>query len=537
MDALAELGAHSALVANHIGPGATEARGAHRLVGVDHDVVLGGLNDGVMVVVVDGLGVVALGEGDDGADIAALHGVVAVLVHQVVCLLHPALVVDSRGAALVVHDKADAFLMGVFVQRRQVEVRIGGEEVEDKVFLLAVPVLPADVPALDEEGVEAVLGGEVDVAAHVGVVGTVGAVGEGMLEIGLAELHGGEFIGVVPGALAADHLPPHAHVFHGVNPTDILQRAGLVEVEYQPRPQHVGGLVADHHGAPRGVTGGLHTPFIACGIRAEPRAESKRHGVKIEVHGGIVERGGLVDVDIESVVGLHLQGCLHAGARESRPRPATVLVAFLPETVDLREAALGVVVLLRVVVAWYPPRHVVARHHKLGQFLLEPEADESVGSGKLVAEAEAVVVEAEANLHDGGQGLGASVGALYGTCRLLERHQHLVVMVADVGLLAPHGLPSLVERAEFHILEDEGMGEVVAPFQREAHLRRKHHGLAVAVETVIRHAIFQLEAQFQPSVGTCQRLQGDWRIGSGGDGCRQQHKYYCKNLSHILSKI
>ena len=35
--------AASRLVTDQVGIGATEARGAHRLVGVDHDVVLGGL--------------------------------------------------------------------------------------------------------------------------------------------------------------------------------------------------------------------------------------------------------------------------------------------------------------------------------------------------------------------------------------------------------------------------------------------------------------------------------------------------------------
>ena len=95
MNALAELGAHSALVANHIGPRAAEARGSHRLVGVDHNMMLGSLHDGIVIVVVDGLAVMPFGEGDDGTHVAALHGIVAILIHKVVSLLHPALVVDG----------------------------------------------------------------------------------------------------------------------------------------------------------------------------------------------------------------------------------------------------------------------------------------------------------------------------------------------------------------------------------------------------------------------------------------------------------
>ena len=155
MDAFAELGTHGAFVAYHVGPCAAEARGAYCLVGVDHDMVLGGLDDGVVIVVVDGLAVVPFGKGDDGADVAALDGVVAVLVHEGVGFFHPAFVVDGGGAAFVVHDEADAFLVGIAVQGGQVEIGVGGEEVEDEVFLFAVPVFPADVPAFDEECVEA----------------------------------------------------------------------------------------------------------------------------------------------------------------------------------------------------------------------------------------------------------------------------------------------------------------------------------------------------------------------------------------------
>ena len=76
----------------------------------------------------------------------------------------------------MVHDEADALLVGIGVEGRQVKVGVGGDEVKDEVLLLAVPVFPSFVPALDEESVKAVFGGKVDVAAHVLVVGTVLAV-------------------------------------------------------------------------------------------------------------------------------------------------------------------------------------------------------------------------------------------------------------------------------------------------------------------------------------------------------------------------
>ena len=93
LDATAELRSHRALVANHVGPGAAQSRRAHGLVGVHHDAVLGGFGDGIMIVVVNRLAVVSFSVGNDGTHIAALDGVVSVLVHQVVGFLHPTLVV------------------------------------------------------------------------------------------------------------------------------------------------------------------------------------------------------------------------------------------------------------------------------------------------------------------------------------------------------------------------------------------------------------------------------------------------------------
>ena len=40
--------------------------------------------------------------------------------------------------------------------------------------------------------------------------------------------------GVGPTALLGDEFPPHAHIFHRLNPRGILNFAGLIEVECEP---------------------------------------------------------------------------------------------------------------------------------------------------------------------------------------------------------------------------------------------------------------------------------------------------------------
>ena len=388
----------------------------------------------------------------------------------------------------MVHDEADALLVSVAVQRRQVEVGIGGEEVEDVVLVLAVPVFPADVPALDEEGVEAVLGGKVDIAAHIGVVGSVTAVGLGFAVVGDGTLqrwrqrgvarqaHRGEVVGVAPGAVVADHLPPHAHILHGVYPADVLQNTRFVEVEDEARAEHVGGLFADLDGAPGADTGSLQTAHIACGVGREVHLQRKSGVVEVKVHRRVVKHGGLVDVDIKAVVGLHLQGCLEAGLRETLPGPAAAFLRLPIEAAHLREATLGVVELLRVVVAGDPPHRVVAREAELRQLVGEPEVDQRVVYPRfrvfqfgryiirpLIAEAETVVVQAETYIHH--RGLVHTFAFVVEVVVLLQADYHLVVVVADVGFLAPHGLPGLVERFFMHIVHLKSASHIVlAPF-------------------------------------------------------------------------
>ena len=186
------------LVADKVRPCAGDAGGACSLVGVDHDMVLGGFFDTVEVVVVHRLREVVVTTRDDVAHVTALHGVVAVFVHQIIRGLEVTLVVDDARRCFIVHHQLHALRVGVVVERLDVEVGIRRGEVEDIVLPVVGPVLPTDVPALDEDLGEAVGSGEVDVFAHLLVVGAVAAIGPHLTPIDLVEFDGRIVIGVVP---------------------------------------------------------------------------------------------------------------------------------------------------------------------------------------------------------------------------------------------------------------------------------------------------------------------------------------------------
>ena len=87
------LGTFGGLVADEVRVGPAQTGRAHRLVGVDHDVVVGCLLDAKHVVVDHRLAVMMLAVRDDVADIAALHRIVTIFIHKIIRLVDPALVV------------------------------------------------------------------------------------------------------------------------------------------------------------------------------------------------------------------------------------------------------------------------------------------------------------------------------------------------------------------------------------------------------------------------------------------------------------
>ncbi len=141
-----------------------------------------------------------------------------------------------------------------------------GHEIEDVILRLAEPVLPAFVPALDQYGIEPVLGGEVDVLLHVFGRRSVTSVRTELRVVRDAQLHGRHVIRVGPGRTARNHLPPYADVLAGMDPRRILDLAGLVQVERHARSEDVAGVVRHDDRAPGCVAGRLHVALVAPGI-------------------------------------------------------------------------------------------------------------------------------------------------------------------------------------------------------------------------------------------------------------------------------
>ena len=291
-------------------------------MGIDHDVMLGGLGHCIKVMVDHPLTIMAFAKRLYITDIARLDSIVAVLVHERVGGLHVTLVVAHAGRSLVMHHELDTLGVRIRIQGVDVEVRIRCQEVEDVVLVAIGPFLPADVPALDQQGVETVRRSEIDILPHIGIVRGMAAVRRSRGIVEAVKLDGGG-VRVIPAAGAGDHLPPYAHVFHGMDPADIVESARFVQVKDHAALELLHRRLSDLDGTPGRHAGSLQTPLPAFGVGRQERAQVLALGK--QVHAGIIDQRGLVDVDVKPLRGLHLQRGLHS-ARAVERRAGIVLV-------------------------------------------------------------------------------------------------------------------------------------------------------------------------------------------------------------------
>ena len=406
------------------------------------------LFDGIEVVVDHLLPKVILSHRHNIADITTLYGRISIVVHHLISLLHVALIVTHCRGSLVVHHQTHSFRVGILIQCHNIEVRIWGLEIEDILLLTTVIILPADVPALDQHLIKAMLGRKVDIAAHILVVGSVIGDRFNLRIVALAKFHTLEIIGVVPLALAEHQLPPNSDVLHRFNPRGILQSARLIEIESEFGCQDFASIIRHLNRAPRRVARSLHPALIAECIGRQMRGEDVGLGIEFQVHTGIIDQRSLVDVDIKALICFELQRGLYTRRREYLLRGVAHILARSNNMVaNLAHTRGGVLILLSFVTTRNPIGHVVARHRKLGILLLDNEIGTSFGGllRELVTETKSVVIEPKADIEH-----KLSLIAI-------QLNQQFVVVVTNMAALAPHRLPRLVKSSRFATLEREAL--------------------------------------------------------------------------------
>ena len=292
-----------------------------------------------------------------------------------------------------------------------------------------------------------------------------------------------------PAFLLQMQRPPHADILRRLEPADIAEFVGLVEIEDQAGFDQPASAIGDLDGAPR--RGERHAAYdfrrtSGRQHRAQPPAVAFR-----EIHAGVVDQRRLVDGDVNAVVGAQRNGRLrHAHFRQLR----AAVEIFFAIPFERRN----------------PPCGRRLRDREFGQLLFDLHLVQAGLLREFVAEADAVVEHAHHYVETPTVAIA-----------LDEARAQFVVMIADEAALAPGLFPGLVEAARRLRVQRDAAQELAPVAQDEAQPRVADQRLALA-----RHAIgqsaFAAEIQFD-----LQRTVGRSDFGDGGGmrgSCQPEHR-------------
>src|SRR5690606_26955468 len=184
-----------------------------------------------------------------------------------------------------------------------------------------------------------------------------------------------------------------AHVLGRLEPADVADGVGLVEVEDQAGLDQVTGTLADLDRAPRGGERGGAVHRAALAGRGQRGAQHVAVATG-QVHAGVVDQRRLVDGDVQPVAGAQGQRGLRGADLAQR---GTRIQVFLAVPLERRD----------------PPGGGVVRigQGELGQLLADAHLARGRLGRELVAEADAIVVHAEHHV-DPARGLAGGGRAL-----------------------------------------------------------------------------------------------------------------------------
>ena len=230
-----------------------------------------------------------------------------------------------------------------------------------------------------------------------------------------------------------------------------------------------------------------------------------------EVHRWIVGTCSLMKIDIESIIGAHLQRRLHrCGTNGSTGH--ILRYRTLHASSYLRQLGGLVAKFLSIVVSRNPPSRVVAGHCKLCEFFSHHEIGQFLLIGEFIAKTKTVIEQTETNVQ-------VSI-----VLRLFQLHQQLIIMVANAALFSPNRFPSFVERIIFKLHQGEIAKEVrltfsvficgarrfpikictlltILFFKLIPQMRRRNHRFAIHAERISRTSLVNTKRKLKLSIG------------------------------------
>ena len=389
-------------------------------------------------------------------DIAGLHHLLAMVGRPFEGTVELTVIMAGRAAGFMMADQGDA--LGPGIGGKAVCIEILGRLREVHFIAIAEPVaVPADIPALDQHGGDAAGGGEIDIAADIG--------------------GGGAMFGAArPAPFALDHVPPDADELARLDPRNIAQLVGLVQVQDHVIHVEAGGVVGDGDGAPGGGEAGVARHLG----RARPRRQIGSERIALgagEIHAGIIDQRGFMQGDMGAVGQLHRHHRLGGADRVERGAVVEIFLAV-------------------PLIGGLPPGRAALREGELGQFLGDVGVMEIGLIGQAVAEGDAIIEQAEGHIH-----FALEIALL------AEDQRQFIMMVADPGPFTPGLGPARVAARLLGIGQHQVALDLGRVGEHEAQTGIGDQRLAIALHGIAR-ATLAIEADGE----------GDMAVGRGGPG-------------------
>ena len=196
------------------------------------------------------------------------------------------------------------------------------------------------------------------------------------------------------------------------------------------------------------MEGGLEVSPHPVLVRHQMGLQPEADIIHIQKHGGVVHQRGLMDVDVQPVIGPQHQRSLHG-----QPALGPGLVGLLVQSalyliLQTGYPGSGVCKLVGVVISGNAVGQMVAGEVELGLLPAQGQIVQMLLLGNLIAEAQSVVEEAEAHGHH-------TAGLL-----LLQSQGHFMKMVPHLGIFTPHRTPAPVYGIPAHGHYREAAGQV-----------------------------------------------------------------------------
>ena len=166
------------------------------------------------------------------------------------------------------------------------------------------------------------------------------------------------------------------------------------------------------------------------------------------MHGSIIQAGGLMDVDIQSVIRFHLQRSLHTRFRKDGNGRISPIDSLFETSPDFRQFRLLCFLFLRVIVARQPPGSMVSCHSKLRLLFLNQKISQLWLLGEFITEPYPIIIDTKTK------------NDFTTFCSLSKYSSILVIMITNGSSLAPYRTPCLIERRGLFTLQDKSIHQI-----------------------------------------------------------------------------